>query len=110
MPLYSHVCKVCGYEEEFVYSMSECNDEENNKWNNIDCPICLKEIEMIKNDGIGVKFDIKLKRQVGDVSILRFQSFSLIDKKKMLQKRSHEHFKKHIKESWVAKNKFGYTP
>lgn len=120
MPLYKHTCKVCGYNEDFLYPMSECNDEPDNKWNNMHCPICEESLNEDLRDYPHEKGfkefkekllnGIKLKRTIGNVGVMFFQSGDSNFKREVLKKRSHEHFEKHLKEKFNTMNKRDYIP
>ena len=90
MPIYHYVCEECDFDEEVLHSVKDLDKKE-----------CLKG---------EYNSDCKMRRVPCVTNVSIFNSLTSQEKREVLKKRSKEHFKKNIEESFHQKNKPGYIP
>jgi putative FmdB family regulatory protein len=95
MPTYDYKCKSCGNVKEIIHSMKECDKKERNEF----CEECNSEKQFERTVVNGQAPAIGL-----------YSSASPEEKKKILKKRSHDHFEKEIKEKFHVMNSKNYKP
>ena len=96
MGCYDYKCSFCGYIQEENHSYKLITNKENDIKHKIICQQC---------NAIDT-----MERIISAVPMGMYSSTTSEQKKEMLKKRSHEHFKKNIEESFHEKNKKAFTP
>jgi hypothetical protein len=95
MARFLYKCKKCGHEQEEYHSMKDAGDLL--FVSTLICDACFLQGEMQQIISGGHGFQ-------------KVASMTPEQRKEVLKKRSHDHFQKHIVESFHEKNKPGYIP
>lgn len=96
MPTYIYKCTICGEEKEVFHHSSRVTGNSDDYENEIVCEKC--------------EVPYTMKRKIVAPSFSAISSMTPNERREALKKRSHEHFKKNIEESFHTKNKKDYTP
>jgi hypothetical protein len=95
MPRYEYKCSLCQHVQEEIHSMTEVGNQDM-----LDGLVCY---------GCGVSGSME-QLITGGQGFQKVASMTPEERKEVLKKRSHDHFKKNVEEQFHVKNKPGFMP